>query len=124
MVVERNRRFGRSHVAKQQRDKNMKRQLIILAIASALALGSLGSVDAQGTDDAKGKKGGHGHHGGWAGGNSMEHMTEQLNLTPDQQAKVQPLVDKATPEITAIHRQAMQKTKAIMDRTMIRFGRC
>ncbi len=96
----------------------MKRQLIILAIATALALGSLGSVDAQGTDDAKGRKGGHGHHGGRAGGNPMEHLTKPLNLTPDQQAKVQPLVDKATPEITAIHRQAMQKTKAIMDRTM------
>ena len=96
----------------------MKRQLIILAIASALALGSLGSVDAQGTDDAKGKKGGHGHHGGWAGGNPMEHMTKQLNLTSDQQAKVEPLVDQASPQIIAIHREAMQKTKAIMDRTM------
>lgn len=48
----------------------------------------------------------------------MERLTKPLNLTPEQQAKVQPLVDQASPQIMAIHREAMQKTKAIMDRTM------
>jgi Spy/CpxP family protein refolding chaperone len=41
-----------------------------------------------------------------------------LNLTPDQQAKVQPLFDQARPQIIAIHKDAMQKTQAIIDKTM------
>ena len=45
-------------------------------------------------------------------------MVKSLNLTPDQQAKVQPLIDQARPQIIAIHKDAMQKTHAIMDNTM------
>jgi len=48
----------------------------------------------------------------------MQHLTKSLNLTPDQQAKVQPLIDQAKPQIIAIHKDAMQKTQAIMDKTM------
>jgi len=60
----------------------------------------------------------HGH-GGWLhGGKALEHMTEMLQLTPDQQSKVQPIIDQARPQIIAIHRDAMQKTKAVLDNAM------
>jgi Spy/CpxP family protein refolding chaperone len=97
----------------------MKRQLITLALASGLALGSLGSISAEGGDDgAHGRR--HGGHGGrgWNHGNPMEHLTKKLDLTPDQQTKVQPIVDQAKPQIQAIHQDAMQKTKLVMDSTM------
>jgi len=45
-------------------------------------------------------------------------MTETLKLTPDQQAKAQPILDQAKPQIVAIHQEAMQKTKAVMEKTM------
>lgn len=48
----------------------------------------------------------------------LERLGEDLNLTADQKAKVQPIVDQARPQIRAIHEEAMQKTKAIMDNTM------
>ena len=101
----------------------MKRQLLTLAIASGLALGSLASVNAQGNEDGPGGHrhghGGPGGHRGWGGkGMGMEHLTKGLDLTPDQQAKVQPIVDQAKPQIQAIHQDAMQKTKAVMDNTM------
>ena len=48
----------------------------------------------------------------------LERLSEDLNLTADQQTKVQPIVDQARPQIRAIHEEAMQKTKAIMDNTM------
>jgi len=48
----------------------------------------------------------------------MEHLTKSLNLTPDQQSKVQPLIDQARPQIIAIHKDAMEKTHAIIDKTM------
>ena len=48
----------------------------------------------------------------------MGHMVKSLNLTADQEAKVKPLLDQARPQIIAIHKDAMQKTQAIMDNTM------
>lgn len=97
----------------------MKRQLLTLAVAGGLALGSLASANAQ--DDNTGKDwhghGGHHRHGG-PGGHPFEHMTKELNLTADQQAKVQPILDKAKPQLQAIHQDAMQKAKLVLDSTM------
>ncbi len=45
-------------------------------------------------------------------------MTKDLNLTTDQQAKVQPIIDQAKPQMMAIHQEAMQKANAVMDKTM------
>jgi len=48
----------------------------------------------------------------------LQHLTEQLNLTSDQQTKVQPILDAAKPQIVAIHQEAMQKMKGVMDGTL------
>src|SRR5438105_984673 len=94
---------------------NMKRNLLTIAAVGAIALGGFALVNAQ--DGAGGDAGGR--HGGWRGHNfGMEHLTKSLNLTPDQQSKIQPLFDQAKPQIIAIHKDAMQKTKAIIDNTM------
>jgi Spy/CpxP family protein refolding chaperone len=50
-------------------------------------------------------------------GRGVEQLTEGLNLTPEQQAKVQPIIDQARPQIAQIHREAMQKIKALMTST-------
>ena len=87
----------------------MKRNLLTLAVIGAIAVA--GYAFAQG--------GPGGHHGGWHGqGMALGHLTKSLNLTAEQQAKVQPLIDQARPQIIAIHKDAMQKTHAIMDKTM------
>jgi periplasmic protein CpxP/Spy len=87
----------------------MKRNLLTLAAAGAIALGGFAMVQAQP---------GHGGGGGWHGrGFGLEQMTKELNLTADQQTKVQPIIDQAKPQIAAIHQEAMQKIKAIMDST-------
>jgi Spy/CpxP family protein refolding chaperone len=89
---------------------NMKRNLITFAAVGAIALA--GYTFAQ-------NQGGFGGHGGWHGqGLAMGHLTKALNLTAEQQAKVQPLIDQARPQIVAIHKDAMEKTHAIMDKTM------
>jgi Spy/CpxP family protein refolding chaperone len=88
----------------------MKRNLLTFAAAGAIALS--GFAIAQGENETRrGARGWHGHR------NMLEHMTETLNLTPDQKAKVQPILDQARPQIIAIHQEAMQKTKAVMDNT-------
>lgn len=50
-------------------------------------------------------------------GNPLEHLTKELDLTPDQQAKVSPIVNQAKPQIQAIHREAMEKMRAIIEST-------
>ena len=89
----------------------MKRNLLTLAAVGAIALSGFALVQAQ-------DKGGFGGHG-WRGhGNSLNHLTKTLNLTPDQQAKVQPILDQAKPQLKTIHQEARQKAKAVMDSTM------
>jgi len=90
---------------------NMKRNLLTFTAVGALALAGYAFAEPQG--------GFGGRQGGWHGqGFAMGHLTKALNLTPDQQSKVQPLIDQARPQIIAIHKDAMEKTHAIIDKTM------
>jgi len=80
--------------------------------AGAIALGSFVVVQAQPGAGAGGAGCPHGHAFGLKG------ITTQLNLTSDQQSKVQPILDQAKPQIAAIHQEAMQKAKTVMDSTL------
>jgi hypothetical protein len=84
----------------------MKRSLLTLVAISAISAG-LAIAQAEGP--------GGFHHGG---GLSLDHLTKTLNLTADQQAKVQPILAQAKPQLQAIHQDAMTKAKAVMDSTM------
>src|SRR4051812_1276419 len=88
----------------------MKRILTAVTISGALALGSFAVY-------AQPHEGGHGHGGKHMRmmGNPLEHLTKELDLTPDQQAKVSPIVDQAKPQIQAIHQEAMEKMRAVME---------
>jgi len=92
----------------------MKRNLFTIVAAGAIACG--GFALAQGDDKAGGA--GAGWHGHGPHGNPLDRMTETLNLTPEQKTKVQPILDQAKPQMAAIHQDAMQKSKAVMDSTM------
>ncbi len=88
----------------------MKPNLLTLIAASAIALGGFVMVQAQP---------GSGGGGRWHGKRFMlERLTKDLNLTSEQQTKVQPIIDQAKPQIAAIHQEAMQKMKTVMDSTM------
>jgi Spy/CpxP family protein refolding chaperone len=82
----------------------MRRKFLTFATAGLIVLGGFAVVQAQG------------RYGG-ARGHALERLTEGLNLTPDQKAKVQPIIDQAQPQIAEIHREAMQKMKAVVDTT-------
>jgi len=96
----------------------MKRRLITLATVCAVALTTISIAQAQ-DPSAKGPRW-RDRPGKW--GNPLEHMTKNLGLTPEQQAKIQPILDQAKPQVQAIHEDAKQKIKAIRDnaRTQIR----
>jgi Spy/CpxP family protein refolding chaperone len=88
----------------------MKRNVLTLVAAGAIALGGFVLVQAQPGPGGGGRLHGHGF--------GLRHLTEKLNLTSDQQTKVQPILDQAKPQIAAIHQEAMQKAKGVMDSTL------
>ncbi|PYJ60976.1 MAG: hypothetical protein DME20_00750 [Verrucomicrobia bacterium] len=88
----------------------MKRNLLTVVAAGAIALGGFVVVYAQPGPGGAGCT--HGHAFG------LGHLTEKLNLTSDQQTKVQPILDQAKPQIAAIHQEAMQKAKTVIDSTL------
>ena len=94
----------------------MKMKLITIAAIGAFSFGS--TAFAQ--EPSQGGPGEAGRHGGGRGsrGASIERITDQLNLTPDQKAKAQPIIDQTRPQIENIRREAMQKMKAVMDNAM------
>ena len=94
---------------KREQTNQMKRNLLTLVAIAGIAVG--GSAWAQPGPDADGPHGGwHGH-----GGSPLEHLSDTLNLTADQKAKVQPILDQAKPQLEAIHQDAMTKAKAVLD---------
>ncbi len=48
-------------------------------------------------------------------GNPVEHLTKALDLTPEQQAKIQPIFDQAKPQIVAARQESKQKIQAIRE---------
>ena len=56
-----------------------------------------------------------GPHGGWKHHDSLEQLSSSLNLTADQKAKVQPIIDQAKPQLQQIHQEAMTKAKGVID---------
>jgi len=49
-------------------------------------------------------------------GDPFEHISSALNLTADEKAKVQPLLDDTKAQLKAIHDEAAAKTKALMEK--------
>lgn len=95
----------------------MTRKLITLLTAAAVSLGGLALLQAKEHGEHK-----HEHHGPMMHHkmmkNPLEHLSKDLELTDDQKAKVQPIIDQAKPQLQAIHKEAMEKTHAIMESTV------
>jgi Spy/CpxP family protein refolding chaperone len=88
--------------------QTMKRNILTFVAAGAIALGGFVVVQAQPGPGG----GGRGHAFG------LQGITKQLDLTSDQQTKVQPIVDAAKPQLAAIHQEAMQKAKGVVDNSL------
>ena len=91
----------------------MKRKLITLTTAAALAVGAAVTMNAHPAEH--GERGGHGHRKMFRMGMGLEHLTKNLDLTDTQKAQVQPIVEQAKPQIRQIHQEAKAKSKAVMD---------
>jgi Spy/CpxP family protein refolding chaperone len=86
--------------------------------AGGLTLGGLTYLHAQDPGEhGHGPKHEHGpgpkHHME----NPFEHLSDSLNLTAEQKAKVQPIIDQTKPQLAAIHQEAMEKMRTLMETT-------
>lgn len=94
----------------------MTQKLISITTAAALSLAALVYLQAK-------EPGEHGPNHDGPGGphqmmeNPLEHLSKELNLTDDQKAKVQPIIDQTKPQLAAIHKEAMEKMHALMEST-------
>jgi Spy/CpxP family protein refolding chaperone len=79
----------------------MTRKLISLTTAAVLSLAGLVYLQAKEPGEHGPQDGPGPHH--MMMENPLEHLSKDLNLTDDQKAKVQPIVDQANPQIAAIH---------------------
>ena len=84
----------------------MKRNLLAVMAAGAIALGGFIITQAQ-ADSGPGCA----HRPAFG----LREFTDKLNLTADQQTKVEPILDQTKPQIAAIHQEAMQKMKTVID---------
>ena len=91
----------------------MKSRLITLTAAcvALVATASLGLAEDSSSKDGWNKRR---HH---KRGNPVEHLTKTLDLTPEQQAQIQPIFDQAKPQVAAVRQEAMQKIKTIRENT-------
>ena len=94
----------------------MKRKIITLAAASSLALGVFTFAQAHDAGEGRHGRKGRGDHE-WR--NPLSKLDEKLDLTAEQKAKVQPIVEQTKPQIAAIHQEAMQRSKAVFDAAMV-----
>ena len=84
----------------------MKRNLLAVVAAGAIALGGFIITEAHA---GSGFGCAHGHAFG------LQGLTDKLDLTAEQQTKVQPILDQTKPQIAAIHQEAMQKMKSVIE---------
>jgi hypothetical protein len=97
----------------------MKRELIGLAIIGTLALNVAGaiaffSVAIMLTHRSAAGGPVRGHHDGFV----LEQLPKALNMTSDQQTRVQPIIDQVQPQIIAIHRQEKERIHRAIDSTV------
>lgn len=79
--------------------------------AAAVSLGGLTYLQAK-------EHGEHKHHHGpkmHKMKNPLEHLSKDLDLTDAQKAQVQPIIDQTKPQLEAIHKEAMEKTHALLE---------
>src|SRR3954467_7609603 len=90
----------------------MKTRLITLSAACVALFATVSIGQAQDPAAKNNDRPNRWHH---KRGNPMQHLTRALDLTPEQQAKIQPIFDQAKPQIKAARQESKQKIQAIRD---------
>jgi protein CpxP len=90
----------------------MRPRLITVLSAGAAMLAAVSIANAQAPANEGGQK--HRHHR-WHDAGALEHMSKTLDLTPDQQAKIAPILKQAKTQVETAREESRQKMKSIRD---------
>src|SRR5262245_42853957 len=90
----------------------MKNRLFTLTVTIALLFSGVSASSAEALANDK-PVSGKARHQRWA--NALDRMTKNLDLTPEQQAKIRPILDQARPQMEAASRESRQKMRAVRD---------
>ena len=93
----------------------MKSKLITL---SAVCLTLFATVTIGLAQDSAAKDNDRPHRWHHKRGNPVERLTKALDLTPEQQAKIQPIFDQAKPQLKAARQESREKVRTIRENTM------
>ena len=92
----------------------MKSRLITLS-AACVALFATVSIGLAQDSAAKNEDRPHRWH--HQRGDRLEHLTKTLDLSPEQQAKIKPILEQAKPQMEAARQESKQKMQAIRENT-------
>jgi periplasmic protein CpxP/Spy len=104
--------IAESAAPKKRKEKTMKSRLITLSAACVALFATVTIGQAQDPAAKNNDRPNRWHH---KRGNPVEHLTKALDLTPEQQAKIQPIFDQAKPQLKAARQEAKQKVQAIRE---------
>jgi Spy/CpxP family protein refolding chaperone len=104
--------IAESAAPKKRKEKTMKSRLITLGAACVALFATVTLGQAQ---DPAAKNNDRPNRWNHKRGNPVEHLTKALDLTPEQQAKIQPIFDQAKPQLKAARQEARQKVQAIRE---------
>ena len=93
----------------------MKSRLITLSAACVALFATVSIGQAQDPAAKNNDRPNRWHH---KRGNPVEHLTKALDLTPEQQAKIQPIFDQAKPQMKAARQESKEKMVLIRENTM------
>ena len=107
--------------------QKMKQIFLRSALAVAVALGASTAYAQMGQGQGYGQGGygeGHGHGQGMSSDQRLQMLTQQLNLTSDQQQQIKPILDNESQQMQALHSDSslsqqdrMSKMQAIRENT-------
>jgi Spy/CpxP family protein refolding chaperone len=99
----------------------MNRKFITLVAASAAVMATVAIVGAQAPTATDSGGSSYRHHR-WGNRNSLERMTKTLELTPDQQARIAPILEQTKSQMQSARQEMRQRMKTIWDnnKTQIR----
>lgn len=79
----------------------MRSKVITMALSGILALGATSAIVAQ-TNDAQQQQGHWGHHGRMNPDAQLQHLSKALDLSPDQQAQIKPVLEARQQQMQAL----------------------
>jgi periplasmic protein CpxP/Spy len=79
----------------------MQSKVVAMALSGILAFGATSAIYAQETDTPQ-QQGYRGHHGRMNPDAQLQHLTKALDLTPDQQSQIKPVLEARQQQMQAL----------------------